>query len=88
MYRNVTLLALVALVVVLLVAAPAGAQSECQTVGCHYPPNDGRTVTDWRTGECLSNCDPQLLYDWSSGAWYYLYSDGSWSWYYSGLHCY
>ena len=80
-YRNVTLLVMVALLVVLLIAAPARAQPECQTPGCHYPPNDGRKVTDWRTGGCIANCDPQLLYDWGYGSWYYLYSDGSWTWY-------
>jgi len=81
MYRNVTLLALVALLVVLLIASPAGAQSECQIPGCHYPIGDSRTLIDWRTGECFANCDPQLLYDSGYGAWYYLYSEGSWTWY-------
>ena len=74
---------LVALLVGLLEAAPAGAQSECQTVGCHLIPANAyeRTVFDSYTGECLRNCDPQLLYDSGYGAWYYLYPDGSWSWY-------
>ena len=79
--RRLVAALLVALLVMLLVTGTAAAQSECQIPGCHYPIGDSRILIDWRTGECIANCDPQLLYDSGYGAWYYLYSDGSWSWY-------